>query len=175
MQVRDWWMAGLLLAALTACSPNEPPRAAVTPQAVGPLQPSEPFGLTAVTLRAPRGGVALAVPVYDAHTPETRRRGLMGRKRLPSRTGMVFRFPEDRTGGFWMKDTLIPLSIAFFDRSGVVVAILDMEPCRQDPCPVYRPKARYRGALEVNQGDLAEIGVKNGWRVEVPFGLPPPT
>lgn len=175
MRVRHWCAAGVLLAALVACGSGEPAGPAATPAAVGPLKPSEPFGLTAVTLRAPKDGVALSVPVYDAHTPDTRRRGLMGRKRLPPRTGMVFRFPEDRTGGFWMKDTLIPLSIAYFDRSGVVVAVRDMKPCRQDPCPSYRPDARYRGALEVNQGYLAEVGVEKGWRVELPPGLPPPT
>src|SRR5688500_16591637 len=155
MRVRRWWAAGVVLAALTACA-DEPPAPAVTPAAVGPLAPSAPSGWTAVTLRAPKGGVAWSVPVYDAYTPETRQRGLMGRKRLPPRTGMVFRFAEDSTGGFWMKNTLIPLSIAYFDRSGVVVAVQDMKPCRADPCPSYEPNASYRGALEVNQGYLAE-------------------
>jgi hypothetical protein len=87
---------------------------------------------------------------------------------------MVFRFPAEHQGGFWMRNTLIPLSIAYFDRSGTVVATMDMEPCRQDPCPSYRPRARYRGALEVNQGFFDEIGLRKGWRVELPFGLPPP-
>ena len=68
-------------------------------------------------------------------------------------------------GGFWMKNTLIPLSIAFFDRQGVILRILDMEPCRADPCPVYYPGVVYQGALEVNQGWFRRRGLAEGARV----------
>ena len=51
-----------------------------------------------------------------------------------------------------MKDTLIPLSVAFADADGEIVTILDMEPCKADPCPVYDPGAPYRTALEANKG-----------------------
>jgi uncharacterized protein len=61
-----------------------------------------------------------------------------------------------------MKDTLIPLSIAFYGADGRIVRILDMEPCRRDPCPVYDPHATYRGALEVNQGEFRRWGVEVG-------------
>jgi hypothetical protein len=64
-----------------------------------------------------------------------------------------------------MKNTLIPLSIAFFDRQGVILRILDMEPCRADPCPVYYPGVVYQGALEVNQGWFRRRGLKEGARV----------
>ena len=141
---------------------------------VGPLEPSEPFGLTTVTLRAPGGGDSLEVPAYDAFAPETRQRGLMHREELPAGAGMVFRFPAERDGGFWMKNTLIPLSIAYFDERGEIVAVLDMEPCTADPCPSYDPGVGYSGALEVNRGFFDDAGVTPGWSVELPAGLPPP-
>ncbi len=164
----------VLAVACVACGSPPAQTANTTPPAVGPLRPSEPFGLTSVTLRDPNGTTALALPVYDAFTPAARQRGLMHRKRLPRQAGMVFRFPEDHRGGFWMKNTLIPLSIAFFDAGGKVVAVLDMPPCKADPCPSYDPKVTYRGAVEVNRGFFDDVGLRRGWRIELPFGLPPP-
>ena len=61
-----------------------------------------------------------------------------------------------------MKDTLIPLSVAFWDRRGRIVRILDMTPCRHDPCPVYDPKVAFRGALEVNRGAFTRWRVRLG-------------
>lgn len=178
MRRSRWRCAVAVVAAvaLVACSGgDEPGRArASSPAAIGPLQPSEPFGLTSATLESPDGGVALAVPVYDAYRDTTRARGLMHRKQLPRRAGMVFRFAQKRRGGFYMKNTLIPLSIAFFDGSGTVVDVLDMRPCKADPCPTYTPKAPYVGALEVNRGFFDELRLKQGWRVQLPPGLPPP-
>ena len=139
------------------------------------LEPSEPFGRTTIELRPPGGGAPIAMPVYDAFVPDTRRLGLMHREELPADAGMVFRFPEDRTGGFWMRNTLIPLSIAYFDASGTVVTVLDMEPCTTIRCPSYPPGAVYRGALEVNQGYFSDIGLVPGWQVALPDGLPAPS
>ncbi len=106
------------------------------------------------------GDVVVLVEVAD--TSAERARGLMGRQQLPEDAGMVFLFPENTTSSFWMKDTLIPLSIAFYGADGRIVRILDMEPCRRDPCPVYDPQATYRGALEVNQGEFRRWGVEVG-------------
>ncbi len=106
------------------------------------------------------GDVVVHVEVAD--TSAERARGLMGRQQLPEDAGMVFLFPENTTSSFWMKDTLIPLSIAFYGADGRIVRILDMEPCRRDPCPVYDPQATYRGALEVNQGEFRRWGVEVG-------------
>jgi uncharacterized membrane protein (UPF0127 family) len=86
---------------------------------------------------------------------------------------MIFRFPGPTQGAFWMKDTLIPLSIAYYDAEGTVVAVLDMEPCTADPCPTYPPGTSYTGALEVNQGFFDDVGLEEGWMVAVPDGLPP--
>ncbi|MDQ3973859.1 MAG: DUF192 domain-containing protein, partial [Actinomycetota bacterium] len=128
----------------------------------------------ALQLRSPEGR-RVQVPVYVAADAATRQRGLMGRESLPADAGMVFLFPRDGRGGFWMKDTLIPLSIAFFDAGGRVLRVLDMEPCTADPCPVYHPGAAYRGALEVNQGFFGSVGLEEGWTVELPAGLPRPS
>jgi uncharacterized membrane protein (UPF0127 family) len=108
------------------------------------------------------GDGEVTVHVEVADTESERARGLMGRTELAEDVGMVFVFPQDSTSAFWMKDTLIPLSIAFYDNSGRILRILDMEPCRKDPCPVYDPSAVYRGALEVDKGAFRRWGVKEG-------------
>jgi uncharacterized membrane protein (UPF0127 family) len=102
------------------------------------------------------------VPVEVADSRGERQVGLMNRESLPEDSGMVFLFPEPTTGGFWMKNTLIPLSIAFYGRDGTIVRILDMDPCRADPCPIYEPGVAYTAALEVNQGAFARWGVSEG-------------
>jgi uncharacterized membrane protein (UPF0127 family) len=104
----------------------------------------------------------VTVHVEVADTEAERARGLMGRRELLDDAGMVFVFPTDSTSAFWMKDTLIPLSIAFYDESGTIVRILDMEPCTRDPCVLYDPEASYRGALEVNRGAFERWGVREG-------------
>jgi uncharacterized membrane protein (UPF0127 family) len=87
-----------------------------------------------------------------ALTPEERAVGLMNRRRAP-KDGMLFVFPGDTTGGFWMKNTLVPLTIAFFDATGKRVRKLSMTPCRRDPCRIYSPRGRYRFALELRAND----------------------
>jgi uncharacterized protein len=87
-----------------------------------------------------------------AVTPEQRQRGLMSRRRAPA-DGMLFVFPEDTEGGFWMKNTLVPLTIVFFDARGFRVRKLSMTPCRRDPCPLYDPGRLYRFALELRAKD----------------------
>jgi uncharacterized protein len=109
--------------------------------------------------------VSVAVEVADSR--EEWSVGLMNRESLPEDAGMIFLFPEDRRGGFWMKDTLIPLSIAFVAAGGEILRILDMEPCRADPCKIYDPGVTYRSALEVNQGAFADWGAQEGDRLTV--------
>jgi uncharacterized membrane protein (UPF0127 family) len=111
------------------------------------------------------GEIRLDVEV--AETAEARREGLMHRESLPERSGMLFLYEAPANGGFWMKNTLIPLSIAFLDADGKVVRILDMEPCEADPCRVYHPGVVYRAALEVNRGAFEEWGVAVGDRVTI--------
>ena len=149
-------------------TPSSAPTAPTTPdiQAATPaptLAPSEPFSTAEITLEG--DGTSLRMPVYVADTPDLRGRGLMERESLPSGTGMVFLFDEDTTGAFWMRDTVLPLSIAFADADGVIVDIQDMEPCPAMPCPQYGPGQPYRTALEVPQGWFADVGVASGWRI----------
>lgn len=118
-----------------------------------------------VVIETRAGEQEIAVEVAD--TEAERQRGLMERASLSRDAGMVFVFPGETAGGFWMKNTLIPLSIAFYDAEGRIVRILDMEPCRRDPCPVYDPGVAYVGALEVNQGAFGRWNVSEGDRLRL--------
>jgi uncharacterized protein len=118
-----------------------------------------------VVIQTPSGEVV--VPVEVADSPEERQVGLMNRESLPEDAGMIFLFDEATTSGFWMKDTLISLSIAFADADGMIVRILDMEPCEADPCEVYDPGVAYWSALEVNQGAFSRWGVEEGDRLSL--------
>jgi uncharacterized membrane protein (UPF0127 family) len=97
-----------------------------------------------------------------------RAQGLMFRKSLPREEGMLFVFDEPAYQSFWMKNTLIPLSIAFMDKDGVILNILDMEPQTEDP-HVSDGAALY--ALEANKGWFAAKKIKPGDKVT---GLPKP-
>lgn len=108
------------------------------------------------------GGNSVLINVDVAETDEQRAFGLMQRESMPDDEGMLFVFFEETTSAFTMRNTLIPLSIAFFDFDGEIVKILDMEPCEAEPCPSYDPGVTYRGALEVNQGAFDEWGVEIG-------------
>jgi len=93
--------------------------------------------------------------------------GLMSRTCLDEDSGMVFIFFDETQGGFWMKNTLIPLSIAFFDVDGKILKILDMVPCKADPCEIYDPGVPYMGALEVNKGAFDDWGIEEGDELHV--------
>jgi len=87
-----------------------------------------------------------------ALTPSQREVGLMHRAKAPA-DGMLFVFPSDTTDGFWMKNTLVPLTIVFFDAAGARVRRLSMTPCRAEPCRIYYPRRSYRFALELRASD----------------------
>ena len=87
-----------------------------------------------------------------ALTSASRSLGLMNRRRAPA-DGMLFIFPSDTAGGFWMKNTLVPLTIVFFSAEGRRVRKLSMTPCRSESCPIYSPGRRYRFALELRASD----------------------
>lgn len=105
-----------------------------------------------------------------ATTPDARSQGLMYRESLAEDAGMLFVFPTDRQVSFWMKNTSIPLSIAYLRRDGTILEIHDLQPFSLDPVPSAGP-VRY--ALEVNQGWFERNGVTTGMRVELPQELPP--
>ena len=111
-------------------------------------------------VEASNAAARLAVEVADSG--DERAHGLMGRSSLPEDAGMLFVYDVPSSGGYWMKDTLIPLSVAFMDGGGRILRILDMEPCHRDPCTVYDPGVTYESALEVNRGALARAGIREG-------------
>ena len=80
---------------------------------------------------------------------------------------MLFVYPDEQDLSFWMKNTLIPLSIAYIDAQGRIVDIQDMKPLDDDP-PNYVSAEPAKYALEVNQGFFDEHGVKVGDRAELP-------
>lgn len=99
-----------------------------------------------------------------ARTEEEWQRGLMFRETLGADEGMLFVFPETRPRSFWMKDTGIPLSIAYIDAGGRILEIHDMEPFSLEPVRSRSP-ARY--ALEVNRGRFDELGIAPGDLVDI--------
>ncbi len=122
--------------------------------------PSDPFPQGCVVLEGADGESFLRVQL--AEDDEQRQIGLMGREDLPEDAGMLFVFEEEVQGAFWMKDTLIPLSIAYIGSDGEIVDIKDMQPCEADPCDVYPSDAPYIQALEVNLGAFEAMGITEG-------------
>ncbi|MCE4553570.1 DUF192 domain-containing protein [Roseateles cellulosilyticus] len=94
-----------------------------------------------------------------AISPQERATGLMHRKSMPANNGMLFVFEEANPQCFWMKNTLLPLSIAFIAEDGTVVNIADMKPMDETSHCSAKP-VRY--ALEMNQGWFAKRGIKAG-------------
>jgi uncharacterized membrane protein (UPF0127 family) len=141
--------------------------APVAPLAAGP---SPTVRYERGTLHVYQGARRLATLAIEvARTVEARSQGLMHRTALPEDAGMLFVFEEDGRWGFWMKNTLIPLSIGFIDRTWRLLEIQDMDVApdpAKGPFPIYEPRAPYRYALEVNRGYFARRGIVPGARME---------
>ncbi len=143
---------------------------------------AQPRPLSAPARTAPPGGVVLRFGTHDlgaevAATPQARARGLMFRESLGRDAGMIFLFPVASRGGFWMKNTLIPLSIAFMTRTAPgayrVISVLDMQPCRTQVCPSYSPRAPFDAAVEAPLGWYSRHRVGVGADVKVIAGTEP--
>jgi len=105
----------------------------------------------------------VSLEVEPAHTPYLRQKGLMGRHALSENNGMLFIFDLPDHQIFWMKNTIIPLSIAFISGEGVILEVLDMAPDSWDgKLASYRSKNKVRLALEVNQGWFGRHGIGVG-------------
>ena len=163
--MRKLAFALILVLALGACGGSDESPADAAPSCYDEGPSDARFGRGRALLDS--GTESTLIDVQVAGTPEARTRGLMNRTSLGEDCGMAFLFFEESTGGFWMKNTLIPLSIAFFDEEGTIVRILDMEPCKKDPCPTYDPEASYWGALEVNQGAFEEWDISEGDHITI--------
>lgn len=108
------------------------------------------------------------VEVELALSPSEHAQGLMYRQEMDSDHGMLFVFKEDEYRSFWMKNTFLPLSIAFIDKDKKILNMADMAPLREEP--TYKSVAPARYVLEMNQGWFVAHGVKAGDGVE--FTLP---
>jgi len=97
--------------------------------------------------------------VEVAKAPEEREKGLMGRRHLGKNEGMLFIFEEEAYHGFWMKETRIPLSVAFIDKEYQIVMITDMEPLT---LKLHIPTQPILYALEMNKGWFSANGIKVG-------------
>ncbi|MFU2488482.1 DUF192 domain-containing protein [Thauera sp. WH-1] len=106
-----------------------------------------------------------------AHTFQTRQIGLMNRRAMPVHRGMVFVFPDEARHCMWMRNTFLPLSVAFLDAEARIINIEDMQPQTETNHCAAAP-ARY--ALEMNIGWFAERGVSPGDRLRGFDGLPAP-
>jgi uncharacterized membrane protein (UPF0127 family) len=106
-----------------------------------------------------------------AHTEAARRQGLMFRDRLAENSGMIFVYPLPEVTAMWMKNTRIPLSVAFIDAKGRILNIEDMVPFSED---AHGSKGSAAYALEMNKGWFGRRGIKPGDRVEGLAGLPAP-
>ncbi|HTS55871.1 MAG TPA: DUF192 domain-containing protein [Burkholderiales bacterium] len=105
-----------------------------------------------------------------ANTDESRRIGLMFRDSLPDNQGMLFVYEAEGRHAMWMKNTLIPLSVAFIDRTGHIINIEDMAPQSED---THSARASAAFSLEMNQGWFKKRGIKEGDRVQGLERVPP--
>jgi uncharacterized membrane protein (UPF0127 family) len=167
VRILQWVIAALLVVGFGACiaeganNPDDPE-----------LVESRIAGFGEIGIRiVPAGGTPLT-PTEEcallAATEEQRARGLMEVTDLEGYPGMVFRYTADSTGAYYMRNTPMPLSIAWFAADGSFVSSADMAPCddRTD-CPTYGAAAPYRYALEVPQGQLAALGIGPGSKLEL--------
>ncbi|MEI4487198.1 DUF192 domain-containing protein [Frigidibacter sp. MR17.14] len=121
-----------------------------------------------VSLRWPGGGARFSVEIAD--TAEERARGLMHRERLARSAGMLFIYDHPQPAAFWMRNTLIPLDILFFDQQGrLTVTRADAVP--GDETPLLGGDSVFM-VLEINGGLAARIGIPEGAELQHP-GLDP--
>jgi uncharacterized membrane protein (UPF0127 family) len=111
-------------------------------------------------------GNTVTLRVEVARTETERSRGFMERKKIPDGTGMIFVFERDERLRFWMKDTPVPLSIAYIDSAGAVREIYDMTPFSLAP---VASAVSVRYALEVPQGWFARAGIRVGAQIAADF------
>ncbi len=129
-----------------------------------------PPGPSSETLHFTRAGHDVTLNAEVADEPGERAQGLMNRQSLADDAGMLFVWPADTESGFWMRDTVIPLSIAFVTAGGVIIDIQDMEPLSEERINPQRP---YRFAVEVNQGWFGDNDVRVDDVLQLPAGAGP--
>lgn len=164
------WLLGLALILLVAGAAGwlwtttraKPDGQAASTESAGGRQRLEGFGEIRVVVTAADGDEHEACLLL-AESSDQRQRGLMEvtDTTLGGYDGMLFDFGRESSSGFWMRNTPMALSIAFFEAAGSLVSTADMEPCGDMPsCPVYPAGGIYRYAVEAPQGRLGELGIK---------------
>jgi uncharacterized membrane protein (UPF0127 family) len=128
-----------------------------------PKAADTPFGLKTAELKI--SNVPLIAEIAD--TPQASENGLMFRDSLPADRGMLFVFEQPRKASFWMRNTKIPLSIAYIDSTGKILEIKSMKPLDETVVPSSSDQVAY--ALEANQGWFAQHGISSGATVD---GIP---
>ena len=124
------------------------------------------FGETKVTVE--KSGSFLEWCLLLAANDAQRQRGLMQvtDPSLGGYDGMLFHFHDDVQENFWMRNTPMPLSIAYVNHDGGIVSTADMAPCADSPdCPNYPPAGPYRFTIEVPQGKLDDLGIVEGAKI----------
>ena len=121
------------------------------------------FGLKIVELKILNASLAAEV----ADTPQASENGLMFRDSLPEDRGMLFVFDHPKSASFWMRNTKIPLSIAYVDSTGKILEIESMKPLDETVVPSASDQVAY--ALEVNQGWFGRHGIAPGAKID---GIP---
>jgi uncharacterized membrane protein (UPF0127 family) len=149
------------IVATTELTSGEPTAPTSSPSSASGLVVPEGFDRVAARVTEPDGNVC-EVCLWLAATSEQRQRGLMFVTDLGPADGMAFQFPDPKNGSFWMKNTLLPLSIAFYSPDGDYLDAFDMQPCTADPCPTYPTPDGFLIAVETTQGDLGDIGMVPG-------------
>src|SRR3989442_15844641 len=131
-----------------------------------PVHAAVTFKRGFLTITQGRARVFLNVEVAD--TPESREQGLGNRTSLASNAGMLFVFETTNLWSFWMKNTLIPLTVAFIDEQWEIVELIDMAVAKDPqngPFEIYKPVKPSHYALEVNQGFFRQKNITVGARV----------
>lgn len=157
---------------------GEPAPSATQPDAGPPGDPArvplDGFSELAISVEPPSGGELLSWCLLAALNAQQRSRGLMEVTDLQGYSGMVFVYAEDSKNRFYMRNTPMPLSIAWVDADGGIVSTADMAPCKdREGCPLYPSAGAYRMAIEVPQGELGSLGIVRGARVTVSGGSAP--
>ncbi|MBE5317522.1 MAG: DUF192 domain-containing protein [Xanthomonadales bacterium] len=111
--------------------------------------------------------------VEVVQTEAARQQGLMHRTELPSDQGMLFLFDRTQPLAFWMKNTLIPLDIFYFDDQRRLVSVArNVPPCKSAICPSYPSAGPSLYTLELNAGSADALGVRRGDELAFGPGIP---
>lgn len=173
-QVRAGWLPGRIRTVIVGLlvlgvggflidGANRPANPYLLP-APGQVREAGSSGFGAVTLSVTRSdGAKRSVCTLEAKTEAQQERGLMGQRSLHGFAGMVFVFPAPTSVLFHMKDTLIPLSLAWFEPGGAYLGSAEMPVCPTGAvCPTYAAGRPFTLAVEVPAGRLGSLGIGPG-------------